>query len=471
MEPVSIQFIATACSARVSGAGSELVISRICTDSRRVEPGCLFVALAGEKFDGHDFLSEVFKRGASVALVERSKIGNAPAEWPLIVVEDARVALGQLAQAYRKQFPITAIAVAGSNGKTSTKELVAAVLKQKLECVWSEASFNNDIGVPLTLLKIESRHKAGVFEVGTNHPGELRPLIGMIEPSIGIITSIGREHLEHFGSIEGVLDEEGSLAEMLPSGGLLVLNSGEFGAKRLVERTRARVLTVGEASCSNWRIRDVRASAAGTQFRIECEDSDFCGEYRIQLLGMHQVVNAAYAIVVGKELGLGRAEIQRGLDSCQASKMRLELKRIDHFLVLDDAYNANADSMRAAIETLESFPCEGKRIAVLGDMAELGLSTIPAHEEIGRRAAEAKVDWLLTVGKASGITGKAARGAGLSNVLEIDEVEQVGEALKAIVKAGDVVLVKASRATRLERVVEVLKNHFGTPEPLTSGVG
>jgi UDP-N-acetylmuramoyl-tripeptide--D-alanyl-D-alanine ligase len=469
MEPITLQFIAEACGGRLSAAGGEECVDRISTDSRKVERGSLFVAIEGENFDGHKFLACAFEQGAWAALVEEKKIESGAKRWPLVITQgNTRKALGELARAYRKQFDLNAIAVAGSNGKTSTKELVAAVVRQKLECVWSEASFNNDIGVPLTLLKLERRHRAGIFEAGTNHPGELRPLLEMIAPNIGIITSIGREHLEHFGSIDGVLEEEGALAEILPGNGLLILNNESYGARQLMQRSRARVVTVGQSLESQWRIREAQASGTGMRFQMESQFSEYSGEYRINLWGMHQVINAAYAIVVGKELGLGRAEIQRGLDSSCASKMRLELKRIDSFLVLDDAYNANADSMRAAIETLEQFPCDGRRIAVLGDMAELGATANEAHEEIGRRAAEGGIDWLMAVGQRSEITGSAARRAGLKNVVEIRDVDQAGEALKDVVQAGDIVLVKASRSSRLERVVEFLKNHFGEGEPITA---
>jgi UDP-N-acetylmuramyl pentapeptide synthase len=290
----------------------------------------------------------------------------------------------------------------------------------------------------------------------------------MIRPRRGIITSIGREHLEHFGTLDRVLEEEGTLAAMLPPDGLLVLDADGFGFDQLRDRAPCRVVSVGTAAQSDWRISNVALSAAGAEFSLLSPESEFSGQYSIRLLGMHQVLNAAYAIVVGKELGLGRADIQRGLDSCPASKMRLELKRFDHFLVLDDAYNANADSMRAALATLESFPCQGRRIAVLGDMAELGPSTVPAHEEIGRRAAEIGIDFLVTVGKTSSVTAQAARGAGLGNVIEVGDVERAGPAVQAFVQPGDVVLIKASRASRLERVVDFLHEQFGSPEPLTA---
>jgi UDP-N-acetylmuramoyl-tripeptide--D-alanyl-D-alanine ligase len=462
MEPQPLIRIAAWCGGRIVNAPPDRLVQGISTDSRSVKPGDLFVAIGGDKFDGHDFLGDVCAKGAGAAIVDEGRLAALPPGNPLIAVPDTRKALGAIAAAYRRLFTLRAIAIAGSNGKTSTKEFLAAVLRQKLETVWSAASFNNDIGVPLTLLNLEPKHEAGVFEVGTNHPGELRPLLQMVRPEIGVITSIGREHLEFFGNLEGVLAEEGTLAEILLKGGLLVLNGDGFGTDTLAQRTAARVIRTGFTRNNDWRLRVMEMSRHGSRFMVEGAADEIDGEYSIQLLGAHQVANAAYAIVVGKELGLGRAEIQRGLASCPGAKMRLQLKSIDDFLLLDDAYNANADSMRAALETLQQFPCQGRRIAVLGDMAELGAASAPAHEEIGRSVAENNIDFLVAVGQRSGIMARAARNAGMREVLDVPEIEKAGPAVTEIVRPGDVVLVKASRSARLERVVEFLSAHFGS---------
>jgi UDP-N-acetylmuramoyl-tripeptide--D-alanyl-D-alanine ligase len=461
MQAQSLKTIAEWSEGRLHNASPALTVQGISIDSRAMKAGELFVALVGDNFDGHNFLVDVCVKGAAAALVDQTRAAAFPQNLPLILVNDTRQALGRIASVYRKLFSIPSIAIAGSNGKTSTKELVAAVLAQRLKTVWSPASFNNNVGVPLTLLQLASDHEAGVFEVGTNHPGELRPLLEMIRPNIGIITSIGREHLEYFGSLEGVLQEEGTLADILPPGGLLIINGDGFGAATLMRRSAARVQRVGLGAENDWRIRILEMGANGSRFSVETDSPEYAGEYTVKLLGSHQVVNAAYAIVVGKELGLGRAEIQRGLASSTGAKMRLQPKRIDNFVVLDDAYNANADSMRAALETLQIFPCKGRRIAVLGDMGELGETSAAAHEEVGRRAAANGVDYLVTVGNSSGIMASAARIAGLREVLNLSEVDKVGPAVTEIVRPGDVILVKASRSARLERVIDYLSARFG----------
>jgi len=421
----------------------------------------MFFAIKGEKFDGHEFVGEVVTKGVAAVVVEKSKVkalrSVVPSKVGLLGVDDVRIALGKVAAAYRGQFDIPVIAVAGSNGKTTTKELAASVLRQKYSTLWSEASFNNDIGVPMTLLRLNKGHQAAVLEVGTNHPGELAPLVKMITPKIGIITSIGREHLEFFGDVAGVAQEEGALAELLPVDGTLLLNGDSEWAEKIAARTKARVVRIGTGEKSDWRAKKIRLDKSGVTFQVECAKENFSGEYRVNLLGKHQVTNALLAVVVGAELGLSRAEIQTGLAECQPQKMRMQYWEANGVRVLDDAYNANADSMRAALETLCGLPLQGRRVAVLGDMAELGAHGEAAHAEIGRLAAELNIGQLFTVGKNSIATAKAAREAGLTRVIEFVDVEAAVKAVKNFLKPGDVVLLKASRSSRLERIAETLK--------------
>jgi UDP-N-acetylmuramoyl-tripeptide--D-alanyl-D-alanine ligase len=440
----------------ITRGGAETECQRVCTDSRAVQPGDLFVALAGEKFDAHQFLAEAAARGAAAMLIESAR---KPAQLPacaVVEVPDTCVALGQLAAAHRAEFDLPVIAVAGSNGKTTTKELVAAVLRTQRNPVWSEASFNNDIGVPLTLLRLESVHRAAVLEVGTNHPGELMPLVKMVRPRYGIITSIGREHLEFFGDLAGVAQEEGVLGELLPPDGKLFLNGDSEWAEPLARRATAPVVRVGLGADNAWRATAIQMRVQCMTFRVEAPWAAYTGNYRVNLLGRHQVLNALYAIAVGAELGLPRDEIARGLEACQPPKMRMQFCEAGGVRVLNDAYNANADSMAAALEVLQELPCKGRRVAVLGDMAELGEQRDAAHLEVGRRAAETGVSQLVAVGRMAGLIARGAREAGLNRVLEIGEVEAAGAALKKFLKPGDVVLLKASRTTRLERVAEAL---------------
>ena len=450
-----MKFVAEACDAEIKSGAAEILAGNICTDSRQAKAGDLFFAIKGEKFDGHDFLAEVATKKVAVMVVQKL-----PATLPdcgVLLVADVRVALGKLAAVYRREFNLPVIAVGGSNGKTTTKELLASVLRQKWPTLWSEASFNNDIGVPVTLLRLEKTHRAAVLEVGTNHPGELAPLVKMVGPEYGVITTIGREHLEFFGDVAGVAQEEGWLAELLPAGGKLFINGDTEWAGGIAGRTKAKVVRVGISEKNDWRAVRPRLDKSGVTFQVVAPDQAFSGEYRVNLLGRHQVGNALLAIAIGAELGLKHAEIQRGLAECQPAKMRMQYWEANGVRVLDDAYNANTDSVIAALETLCDLPLQGRRVAILGDMGEQGAHSESAHTEVGRHAAKLGIGQLFAIGKMAAVTARAAREAGLTRVIEFADVEAATVAVKKFLKTGDVVLLKASRSARLERIAETLK--------------
>jgi UDP-N-acetylmuramoyl-tripeptide--D-alanyl-D-alanine ligase len=454
VETRSLKWIAEACGAEIIGGAADAEVKAVCTDSRAAKAGDLFFAIKGDKFDGHDFVAEVAVKGVAAVVVEKKQVGRVTPCAPtagrglpalpcaVLAVKDVRAALGKLAAAYRREFDLPVIAVGGSNGKTTVKELLASVLRQKFSTLWSEASFNNDIGVPMTLLRLEKSHQAAVVEAGTNHPGELAPLVKMIAPKFGIITSIGREHLEFFGDVAGVAQEEGWLAELLPADGKLFLNGDSEWADKIAARTKSQVVRVGLGEKNDWRAKKIRLDKNGVTFQVAAPDEKFSGEYRVSLLGKHQAVNALFAAAVGAELGLTRDEIRDGLVACQPAKMRLNFWEANGVRVLDDSYNANADSTVAALETLCGLPLQGRRVAVLGDMAELGAHSAAAHAAVGKMAA---------------VTAQAARDAGLMRVFEFAEVEAALGVVRSFVKPGDVVLLKASRAARLERIAEMLK--------------
>ncbi|MHB8524136.1 MAG: UDP-N-acetylmuramoyl-tripeptide--D-alanyl-D-alanine ligase [Limisphaerales bacterium] len=449
--------IAENCAGELVSGAPETLVTGVCTDSRQAQGGDVFVALAGDRFDGHDYWPAARKRGAVALIAEGSRARGLSAEGAVIAVANTRRALGRLAARHRSNFALPVVAVGGSNGKTTTKELLAAVLRQKFKTLWSEASFNNDIGVPLTLLKLEHTHEMAVLEVGTNHPGELAPLVRLVQPRLGVITSIGREHLEFFGDLAGVAEEEGWLAELLPADGTLFVDGDSPCVETLCRRTRAAVVRVGFSAGNDWRAREVRVDETGTAFVVDAADTAAGGEYRLNLLGRHQAVNALLAIAVGAHLGVGRDEIRRGLAGCAPARMRLQVWTVNGVRVLDDAYNANADSVLAALQTLCDLPCAGRRVAVLGDMAELGAQSDAAHAEVGRRAAGLGVSCLFTVGTLARVTAAAARVAGLKSTVEFEDAESAAGAVKDYVKAGDVILLKASRVMRLERIGEALR--------------
>jgi UDP-N-acetylmuramoyl-tripeptide--D-alanyl-D-alanine ligase len=456
METRPLQFFAAACQGELRFARPDVPVVRVGTDTRDLRAGDLFVALSGDRFDGHDFVPEAIRRGAVAAVVEAREAHRFP-DLPLVVVPRTRAALGRMAARYRSGFNLPVVAVAGSNGKTTTKELLGSVLGECFETHRSRDSFNNDIGVPLTLLDLEARHLAAVVEVGTNHPGELAPLLRIAQPRIGVLTHIGEEHLEFFGSLAGVVEEEGWLAEMLPPDGVLVLPDEASGAPAIAARCRARLVRVGTGPRADWRVRERGPDAEGTTFEVQAPRPEWSGEYRVNLLGTHQVLNAVLALAAAAEFGLGREELQRGLARGRAPRWRMNRWRWDGVEVIEDCYNANLDSTLAALETLRGFPCSGRRVAVLGGLAELGIHTARAHEAVGRRAAALGLDRLVGIGDAAAISVESAADAGLRQALAVDSLDTAATLLRSWLRPGDCLLIKGSRSARLERLGALLR--------------
>ena len=435
--------------------GAEGFATGISIDSREVKPGELFLALAGERHDGHDHAASVVARGVCGVVLEESKGAARFKGCPVIAVENSRRALGLMAARYRGDFDPLMVAVGGSNGKTTTKEMVASIFRTRWPVIWSEASFNNDIGVPLSLLRMEARHRAAVLEAGTNHPGELAPLLGMIRPRIGVVTNIGREHLEFFGDLEGVAREEGVMAEALPRDGVLVLNGDSPHGAGIAARSRARVVRAGFGPGNEWRAEQIWTGERGARFVARGPSAEWSGEYRVPLLGRHQVANALLAMAVAAESGLGRAEVEAGLAACPTPKMRLRFEWRSGVGWVNDAYNSNPESLRAALETVNGLPCAGRRLAVLGDMLELGASSVAAHHEAGRGVAEAGLQGLWAVGRWADVMVQGAKSGGMSGAVALPDAGAAAAALEEALRPGDIVLLKGSRGSRLERIEEL----------------
>jgi UDP-N-acetylmuramoyl-tripeptide--D-alanyl-D-alanine ligase len=456
MEPRSLGYVMAACEGELRGGLPDQMAGSLSTDSRQAGPGSLFFALSGERFDAHDFVEQAAGQGACAVVMNRNKARKLPCA--VIAVDDTRKALGRLAARYRADYQASVVAVGGSNGKTSTKEILATLLRQTFPTLWSEASFNNDVGVPLTLMKLRQEHRAVVLEVGTNHHGELQPLLAMSRPRMTVLTNIGREHLEFFKDLAGVAQEEGWLAEMTPPDGKFFVNGDSEWTPAIARRCRGQVFRAGLGEHNEWRAADIRMDARGSHFLVAAPSPAYSGAYHLSLIGRHQVTNALLAMGVAADLGVSPEQIRAGLAQCQPAKMRLQVWEVNGVQVLDDAYNANADSMAAALQTLSEFPCSGKRIAVLGDMAELGEASSEAHREIGRKAAELRVDYLVTAGRWADETAEAARAAGLEAARALPNIESAAKILKEIMRTGDVLLLKASRASGFERLGEALKS-------------
>jgi UDP-N-acetylmuramoyl-tripeptide--D-alanyl-D-alanine ligase len=342
------------------------------------------------------------------------------------------------------------IAIAGSNGKTSTKHLVHAALAGKLRGSMSPKSFNNDIGVPYTIFQADPQQDYLVLEMGTNHPGEIRTLTGIGLPDVALITNCSAEHLEFLGDLSGVRRENACVTEGLATNGLLVVNGDDPELLSAVAAWPGRKVTFGFASTNDLFAADVRADDHGVRFRLNGSRQEFF----VPLLGRHTACNALAAIAVARRLGLSETEIERGLESARGPEMRLQLQQVGQIRVLNDAYNANPASMRAAIDTLGTLPATGRRIAVLGDMRELGRTSERYHREVGHLAAVARLDVLACVGPQSKYVAESAAHSGMSRgrIHCFDNAEAASTVIPRWVREGDLVLLKASRGIHLELV-------------------
>jgi len=446
------QIAAWAGGTIVAGDGGATV-TVVCSDSRAIKAGDCYVAIRGERFDGHDFLGEVARLGAAGAIVEKT-VANLPPGFVVIQVRDTVRALQALATAYRPALSLKAVCITGSNGKTSTKDLTASVLSQRFSVTKTIGNLNNHLGVPLTLLRANSAHQAGVFEIGMNHAGEIAPLAAMVRPDIAIITNIGIAHIEFLGSREAIAAEKGTLAEAVGENGTVILNADDDFTPAIARRTRARVLTAGLAG-GDVRATDIENLSNGTKFRLHATGQ--CVEAELPVPGEHMVRNALLACAAGIVLGLTLEECARGMRDLQLTAGRLTQKFVAGIHLIDDSYNANPDSMSAALMTLARMPVEGRHIAVLGRMGELGIESERGHRLVGEVAAREKIPCLITVGDEARWIADSAEERGVRTVLRTSDAEEATRALREIAKSGDAVLVKGSRSARLERIVRAME--------------
>jgi UDP-N-acetylmuramoyl-tripeptide--D-alanyl-D-alanine ligase len=419
-------------------------------DTRELVPGACFVALQGHR-DGNDFVAEALTRGATAALVSRVDV-SVPlhAGQAIIKVDDPLDALGTLAQSVRAdRADLTVVGITGSSGKTSTKDLLHAALLTTGAVHANRDSFNNEVGLPITLLGVDAATRYVVTEMGARFAGNIAALCAIAQPSIGIVTNIGLAHAEHLGGADGIARVKSELIDALPPTGLAVLNADDAWSAWMAERSPCPVVTVGESPAADVRITDVRLH---DDLRPRCRIGDF--DIDIPLRGVHQVHNAAQAVTVARHLGVSAEDIAMGLAAAQGSRWRMELERSPiGVAVLNDAYNANPASMEAALRALAHLPVTGRRIAVLGEMRELGATSDDAHRAIGRLVAALGIDTLVGVGEGGATIAAAA--APVTTVL-VDDAPAALREVAAHVRTGDAVLVKASRAVELQTVAEGL---------------
>ncbi len=452
MEALTLQQLVDFSGGRLLRGDAGRLVSAVSTDTRTLQPGEIFLALRGENFDGHDHLRAAADRGASGAIVERSPAtAGLPPDFAVIEVDDTLAAYQRIAAQYRHTLGgLKVIGITGSNGKTSTKDLTAAVLARRFRVLKTEGNLNNHVGVPRMLLRADHQHDVAVLEMGMNHPGEIAPLARMAAPDVAIITNIGRAHLEFMGSREAIAQEKGMLAEAITAGGTVILNGADEFTPSIVRRVRAQVVTVGSEGATLCA-ENVAQDFDGSRFTIVHGSEAFAA--RLGVAGQHMVVNALLAVAAGMALGMPLAECVAALGDATLTKGRLERKLIGGRAFLDDSYNANPDSMTAALETLASLPVKGRRIAVLGKMGELGNAAADGYRTVGQLAAAKGIDHVVAVGGDAHAIGTAARDAGSRGAVLAENTDEAARWLHESSREGDLILVKGSRSAGMERVL------------------
>ncbi|MET7438815.1 UDP-N-acetylmuramoyl-tripeptide--D-alanyl-D-alanine ligase [Streptomyces sp. NPDC004082] len=430
------------------------VTGPVVRDSREVEPGSLFVAFVGERADGHDYARSVVEAGAVAVLASR------PVGVPAIVVDDVQWALGALARHVVERLGATLVALTGSAGKTSTKDLIAQVLRSKAPTVFTPGSLNNEIGLPLTALSATEETRFLVLEMGARGIGHIRYLTQLTPPKVGLVLNVGSAHIGEFGGREQIAQAKGELVESLPEDGAAILNADDPLVRAMASRTKARVLLFGESDEADVRGENVRLTETG-QPSFSLRTPSGCSDVTMRLYGEHHVSNALAAAAVAHELGMSADEIARALSEAGSlSRWRMEVtERPDGVTVVNDAYNANPESMRAALRALVAMGKGRRTWAVLGQMAELGDEALAEHDAVGRLAVRLNVSKLVAVGgrEASWLQlGAYNEGSWGEESVHVSDAQAAVDLLRSELRPGDVVLVKASRSVGLERVALAL---------------
>ncbi len=467
------------------GGNPDAQLTGVACDSREVARGDLFVALKGETTDGHKYVTQAFERGARAALVNAAgltEIETVDDDRALLCVPDTLLALGEAAKWYAGRFSVPTVAVTGSLGKTTCKDLVASVLGTHYSVLKSEGNYNTEIGVPLTLFKLAEEHQIAVVEVAMRKPGDLTYLAEMLQPEVGVLTNVAESHLEFFGSVSEIAAGKAELFEHLPAEGWAVLNGEDDWGRWIASQTDARLLFYYRDRRTDLPEGDAPVvtganveldSMSRPEFDLYISDHQPV-RVRLPVAGAHHVMNALAAASVGALKGIPPDDIRWGLTEASITGMRTEwIQCSDDVLILSDAYNSSPTSCRAALRTLIDCDAGHRKVALLGDMLELGQMQKPGHIEVGKFAARCGVDYLITVGSRAELISRGAKQAGLPKQRRrhLSDIESLIPQLDNLIEPGDAVLVKASRGCRLERCVRALKGIFPPDDRLSEGRG
>lgn len=450
MKKISLKDVARFCGVTTALDGE---ITKISTDSRDIDENTLFVALIGERFDAHNFVADVLSKGAR-AVVCSKNVGD---DQRIIYVEDTGKALLDIAHGYRKTFDIPFIGLTGSVGKTTSKGMIYAVVKQGFDAHKTAGNLNNEIGVPKTLFALEEHHEAAVIEMGMNHFDEISRLSRAVEPSIAVITNVGTAHIENLGSREGILKAKLEILDGMEKGSTLIIN-GDNDMLSTVESNDYNILRFGIESENLYMwAEDIKSDENGSTFTAVCGDER--AEVFVPAVGIHNVYNALCAMCVGKQLGFSLEKSARGVAEFESEGMRQKITRINDITFIEDCYNANPDSMKASLEAMKTLKSK-RSFAILGDMLELGDFGEKAHRTVGEYAAMTGCDFVLTYGENARLISDEAKARGVYGESFADK-EEIAEFLYKSLSSGDVALFKGSRGMKMEDIFNSLYKKLG----------
>lgn len=446
MEKMTVQDIIVATGGELISGNKEMVIKNVSIDSRQINEGTLFVALKGEKSDGHDYIEKAFEGGAVAAISEK----RIDCENTVVLVENCSKALGDIAKYYKKKFNIKTVAVTGSVGKTTTKDMLSAVMSMQYNTLKTEGNFNNELGLPLTALKLNHSHEAAVFEMGMSAIGEISYLANIARPDVAIITNIGMSHIENLGSQEGIFRAKTEICEYFDKDSLLIVNADDKYLQKALSFKGFSVVGYGIENDCEYKARDIEnLGLLGTKFSVDIYER----EYRIHVKtpGVHNVYNALAAIICGVHYNIGPNKIIEGIENFSLTAMRMSVEKAGTLTLINDCYNSSPDSVNAALKVLSTQ--DTRKVAILGDILEMGEFAKDAHYKIGEEVAKNKVDVLLTAGENAKFIAKAAKANGVPEVMDFDTTEELLLNVSKFIKDNDTILIKASRGMHFEDVV------------------
>lgn len=447
METLRINEIVDCLDGRAKNISKDIEIKGVSTDSRNIGNGELFVALVGKSFDGHNYINEVFKRGAAAAVVSR----DIECDYPIIVVNDTLEGLKKIAACYKLRFSIPVIAVTGSTGKTSTKEMISSVLQEKYNLHKTEQNFNNEIGLPHTLFNLNKDHEISVLEMGMNNPGEIQRLADIARPTVGIITNVGTAHIENLGTRENILNAKMEITTYFNSDNVLIINSDDEYLSK-IENKDYKILGVSIEGKGNYNAYNIiNLGEKGIEF--SCEVREEKHKFKISLPGIHNVYNALFGIAVGDMYDVDVEQMKAGILNFNPGKMRMDIIDVNGSIkIINDCYNANPDSMKAALNVLAAYR-DNRKIAILGDMYELGSYSEEGHRNTGIYAKD-KCDILVAVGEHARFIYEECKSSIESYYFKTKEEAWVS--IKGLIKQRDAILIKASRAMNMEIITNYI---------------